>query len=145
MQLHSTLSLFQRMRVFRRGVMRKQVSLGLVLVCCLAFLLCANTALGQAVYGSIDGTVTDPQGNAVAGAKVTVTSITKNTAQDTTTNDAGNYSVIHLIPDTYKVHIEASGFKAYDVPSVIVQVDTTARLDAQLQVGAVTQSVEVTG
>ncbi len=125
--------------------MRRQVSLGLVLVFCLAFLLCANTASGQAVYGGIDGTVTDPQGNAVAGAKVTVTSTTKNTAQDTTTNDAGNYSVIHLIPDTYKVHIEASGFKAYDVPSVIVQVDTTARLDAQLQVGAVTQSVEVTG
>ncbi len=125
--------------------MRRQVSLGLLLVGCLVFLLCATTASGQAVYGSIDGTVTDPQGNAVAGAKVTVTSITKNTSQDTTTNDAGNYAVIHLIPDTYKVHIEAPGFKAYDVPSVTVQVDATARVDAQLQVGAVTQSVEVTG
>ena len=48
--------------------MRRQVSLGLVLVCCLAFLLCANTASGQAVYGGIDGTVTDPQGNAVRDA-----------------------------------------------------------------------------
>src|SRR5215467_4914977 len=133
-------------RVFRRGVMRRQVSLGLLLlVGCLAFLLCANTASAQAVYGSIDGTVTDPQGNAVAGAKVTVTSITKNTSQDTSTNDTGNYSVIHLIPDTYKVRIEAAGFKAYDVPSVIVQVDSNSRVDAQLQVGAVTQSVEVTG
>jgi len=125
--------------------MRRQVSLGLFLVGCLAFLLCTSTASGQAVYGSIIGTVTDPQGNAVAGAKVTVTSITKNTSEEATTNDSGNYSVIHLIPDTYKVHVEASGFKAYDVPSVIVQVDTTARVDAQLQVGAVTQSVEVTG
>src|SRR5215510_4986383 len=133
------------MRVFRRGVMRRQVSLGLVLIGCLAFLLCASTASGQAVYGGIDGTVTDPQGNAVAGAKVTVTSVTKNTSEETTTNDSGNYSVIHLIPDTYKVHIEASGFKAYDVPTVIVQVDAAARVDAQLQVGAVTQSVEVTG
>jgi hypothetical protein len=111
----------------------------------LAFLLCTTTASGQAVYGSIAGTVTDPQGNAVAGAKVTVTSITKNTTEETTSNDSGNYSVIHLIPDTYKVHIEAPGFKAYDVPSVIVQVDTSSRVDAQLQVGAVTQSVEVTG
>ena len=125
--------------------MRKQVSLGLLLVCCLAFLLCTSTASGQAVYGSIAGTVTDPQGNAVAGAKVTVTDLTKNTTEETTTNDSGNYSVIHLIPDTYKVHIEASGFKAYDVPSVVVQVDTNSRVDAQLQVGAVTQSVEVTG
>jgi hypothetical protein len=125
--------------------MRRQVSLGLILVCCLAFSLCTSTASGQAVYGSIAGTVTDPQGNAVAGAKVTVTSITKNTSEETTTNDSGNYSVIHLIPDTYKVHVESPGFKAYDVPSVIVQVDTNSRVDAQLQVGAVTQSVEVTG
>ncbi|HKW32151.1 MAG TPA: TonB-dependent receptor [Candidatus Acidoferrum sp.] len=125
--------------------MRRQVSLGLVLVCCLAFLLCTSTASGQAVYGSIIGTVTDPQGNAVAGAKVTVTSITKNTTEETTTNDSGNFSVIHLIPDTYKVKIEATGFKSFDVASVGVQVDTTVRVDGQLQVGAVTQSVEVTG
>jgi len=125
--------------------MRRQVSLGFVLVCCLAFLLCTSTASGQAVYGSIAGTVTDPQGNAVAGAKVTVTSVTKNTSEETTTNESGNYTVLHLIPDTYKVHIEASGFKAYDVASVLVQVDTQSHVDAQLQVGAVTQSVEVTG
>jgi hypothetical protein len=101
--------------------------------------------MGQAVYGSIIGTVTDPQGNVVAGAKVTVTSIAKNTSEETTTNDSGNFSVIHLIPDTYKVKIEAPGFKSSDIASVLVQVDTAARVDAQLQVGAVTQSVEVTG
>src|SRR5438477_12994626 len=113
------------MQSLRRGVMRRQVSLAAVLVGCLAFVLCTSTASGQAVYGSIIGTVTDPQGNAVAGAKVTVTDITKGTSEATTTNDSGNFSVIHLIPDTYKVHVEASGFKAYDVPSVLVQVDTT--------------------
>src|SRR5947209_2109028 len=125
--------------------MKKRVSLGWILVGCLAFLLCANTASGQAVYGSIVGTVTDPQGNAVAGAKVTVTNIAKGTTEETTTNESGNYSVTHLIPETYKVHIEASGFKAQDVPSVLVQVDAVARVDAQLQVGAVTQTVEVSG
>jgi hypothetical protein len=125
--------------------MRRQAILGCVLVVCLALGFCASTSVGQAVYGSIIGTVTDPQGNAVAGAKVTVTSITKNTSEETTTNDSGNFSAIHLIPDTYKIKIEAAGFKSYDVPSVIVQVDSTARVDAQLQVGAVTQSVEVTG
>jgi len=125
--------------------MRRQVSLGWILVGCLAFLLCASTASGQAVYGSIAGTVTDPQGNAVAGAKVTVTSVTKNTSGEATTNDTGNYVVLHLIPDTYKVRIEATGFKAFDVASVLVQVDTQSHVDAQLEVGAVTQSVEVTG
>ena len=125
--------------------MRRQVSLGLLLVGCLAFLLCASTASGQAVFGSIIGTVTDPQGNAVAGAKVTVTSVTKSFTYDTTTNDSGNYSVTHLIPDVYKVHIEAPGFKTYDVPSVIVSADTAATVNAELAVGAVTQTVEVTG
>src|SRR5712691_2735428 len=131
--------------VLRRGVMRKQAILAWAVLCCLAFLLCTSTASGQAVYGSIIGTVTDPQGNAVAGAKVTVTSVTKNTIEETTSNESGNFSVIHLIPDTYKVKIEASGFKANDIASVLVQVDTAVRVDAQLQVGAVNQTVEVTG
>ena len=112
--------------------MKKQAILGWILVLCLALGFGASTSLGQAVYGSIIGTVTDQQGNAVAGAKVTVTSVTKNTSEETTTNDSGNFSVIHLIPDTYKVKIEAAGFKVNDVASVLVQVDTTARVDAQL-------------
>ena len=124
--------------------MRNHVRLGWILVGCLAFLLCTTTASGQAVFGSIIGTVTDPQGNAVAGAKVTVTSTTKNTSFDATTNESGNYTVTHLIPDTYKVKVEAPGFKTYEVASVTVSADTAARVDPQLQVGAVTQSVEVT-
>src|SRR6266568_4867594 len=131
--------------VLRRGVMRKQAILAWAVLCCLAFLLCTSTASGQAVYGSIIGTVTDPQGNAVAGAKVTVTSVTKNTSFEATSNDSGNYSVTHLIPDNYKVRIEAGGFKAQDIASVIVAADVAAKVDAELQVGAVTQTVEVTG
>jgi len=103
--------------------MRRQATLGWILVGCLMFLLCANTASGQAVYGNIIGTVTDPQGNAVVGAKVTVTSATKNTSVESTTNESGNFSVIHLIPDNYKVRIEAPGFQAYDVASVLVATD----------------------
>src|SRR5690348_15577127 len=117
------------MRVFRRGVMRRQFGLGLVLVCCLAFLLCTSTASGQAVYGGIVGTVTDPQGNAVAGAKVTVTSLSKGTTEAAVTNEVGAYSVTHLIPDNYKVHVEATGFKATDVASARVDVDTVTRVD----------------
>src|SRR5208282_5902667 len=91
------------------------------------------------------GTVTDPQGNAVVGAKVTVTSLSKGTVSETTTNESGNYTVTHLIPDNYSVKIEGTGFKAYDVASVTVSADTSAHVDAGLQVGAVTQTVEVTG
>jgi outer membrane receptor protein involved in Fe transport len=117
---------------------------GFVLLC----LVCGprtSTTLAQAVYGSILGTVTDPQGGAVAGAKVTVTSITKGTNDETTTNESGNYSVTHLIPDTYKIQIETTGFKVTEIPSVQVFADTGTRVDATMQVGPVTQSVEVTG
>jgi len=57
---------------------------------------CMPQAFGQAVYGSILGTVTDPQGAAVAGAKITVTNQRKGTTDQTTSNADGNYSVTTL-------------------------------------------------
>ena len=122
--------------------MRRLIWVGLVVLCLVCGLKTSSTS-AQAVYGSILGTVTDPQGSAVAGAKVTVTSITKGTTETTTSNESGNYSVTHLIPDSYKIRIEATGFKATNIPSVQVSADTGARVDATLQVGEVTQSVEV--
>src|SRR5580700_6536463 len=124
-------------------MVRRSIWAGLI-VFCLAAGANGPTAAGQAVFGSIFGTVTDPQGSAVAGAMVTVTSVTKSTAVETTTNESGNYTVTHLIPDMYKVHIEAQGFKTTDIPSVQVSADAAAHVDAALQVGAVTQTVEVT-
>jgi len=125
--------------------MRRRTFVGLLLACVFIFGLTASTACAQAVYGSIIGTVTDPQGAAVVGAKVTVTSNTKGTSEETTTNESGFYTVTHLIPDNYRVHIEASGFKAYDIAGIQVSADTALHGDAQLTVGEVTQSVEVTG
>lgn len=125
--------------------MRRRLSLPLLLASLFVFGLSTSTASAQAVFGSIIGTVTDSQGAAVVGAKITVTSVTKSFAYDTTTNESGNYSVTHLIPDQYHIRVEAPGFKAYDVPSVPVSADTAAHVDAELQVGDVTQSIEVTG
>jgi Carboxypeptidase regulatory-like domain/TonB dependent receptor len=125
--------------------MRSRFVLGWLLALSLVFCFSASTTPAQAVYGSIIGTVNDPQGNAVTGAKVTVTSATKGTTEETTTNESGNYSVTHLIPGTYIVHIEAPSFKTFEAKDVIVQVDTGTRVDAQLQLGAVTQTVEVSG
>ena len=122
---------------------KRLVVLGLALLFC-SILLNTPTTSGQAVFGSIIGTVTDPQGNAVVGAKVTVTSTTKSFTYDTTTNESGNYSVTHLIPDTYKVRVEATGFQITEIPSVLLNADTAATVNAQLLVGAVTQTVEVT-
>jgi outer membrane receptor protein involved in Fe transport len=124
--------------------MRRQAYLGWMLIFCLALTVWVSPSRGQAVYGSVVGTVTDAQGNAVAGAKVSVSSLSKGNSEETTTNDSGSYTVLQLIPGTYKIRVEAPGFKAYEVVSVLVQVDSASRVDAQLEVGAVTQSVEVT-
>src|ERR1700694_4773426 len=125
-------------------MVRKSIWVGAMFLF-LACIFMTPRASGQAVYGSVAGSVTDPQGAGVAGAKVIVTNLSKGSAEETTTNESGNYSVTHLIPDNYRIRVEASGFKSYDIASVRVDVDTTVRADAQLQVGSVTQSVEVTG
>src|SRR5882762_3149672 len=125
-------------------MVRRSIWVGLAVLCLFGGLK-TSTTLAQAVCGSILGTVTDPQGGAVSGAKVTVTSVTKSTVVETTTNESGNYTVTHLIPDVYRVHIEAQGFKTTDIPSVQVNADSSANVDATLQVGEVTQTVEVTG
>jgi hypothetical protein len=107
-------------------------------------MLTPTAAFAQAVYGSILGTVTDPHGAAVAGAKVTVTNQRKGTEDTTTTNADGNYSVTHLVPDTYTVKVEGTGFKVSQQKDVIVEADAGARVDLKFQVGTATETVEVT-
>jgi hypothetical protein len=106
--------------------------------------LTTTSAFGQAVYGSILGTITDPQGAAVSGAKVTVTDQRKGTSDQTTTNESGNYSMTHLIPDIYTIEVEAPGFKKLTVKDINVSADAGARVDGQFQVGSASESVEVT-
>ncbi len=102
------------------------------------------SALGQAVYGSILGSVTDPSGAAVNGAKITVTSQTKNVSTEVTSNESGNYDVTHLIPDVYVVRIEAQGFKNLEFRDIQVSADNGSRVDGKFQVGGSSETVEVT-
>src|SRR5437763_4935229 len=124
--------------------MKKAASLVALLVA-VSLVTSMPRANAQAVYGSILGTVTDPQGAAVGGAKVTITNQNKGTTQQTTTNDSGNYTVTHLIPDTYSVKVEAQGFKSAELKGVVVRVDNGSLADVPLQLGSTTESVEVTG
>ena len=127
--------------------MRSRVLTGLFVFLCAGFFFTSTAvrSVAQAVYGSVLGTVTDQQGAAVAGAKVTVTSVTKGTVEEATTNADGNYTVSHLIPDVYNVRVEATGFKVYEVKAIQISADTGSKVDARLNVGEVTQSIEVTG
>ena len=123
--------------------MRRYALLFAVLFCVVSFL--PHTASSQAVYGSIFGTVTDPSGAAVPNAKVTVTDIAKGTSVSTTSNATGNYTVTHLIPDQYSVKVEAQGFKTSQQGPVVVNADQGSKVDMPLQLGQVTEAVEVTG
>jgi hypothetical protein len=79
----------------------------------LAFLLAAFAAdtRAQAVYGSIAGTVSDPSGAFLPGVSVTVTSVERKTSDTVVTNETGHYVKERLLPGTYEVKIELSGFK----------------------------------
>jgi len=102
-----------------------------------------GSSLAQQVYGSIVGTVTDASGGGVVNAKVTVTDQDKNTRSVVSTNESGNYTKGQLIPGNYKVEIELTGFRKAVSNNVIVNVDQTSRLDIILEIGSITESVEV--
>src|SRR5450759_311714 len=112
--------------------------------CFLALLLvfCA-AANAQQVFGSIFGTVTDPSGSAVVGAKVTVTDINKGTQFEVTTDVSGNYNKGQLVPGQYTVTFESKGFGSVKSDAIDVRVNAAARYDASLKVGDVSTQVEV--
>ena len=107
-------------------------------------LLTAPLAIGQQVFGSIFGTVTDSTGAAIPGAKVTITDQNKGTKSEVTTDASGNYTRGQLIPDTYKVEVEVKGFQKVISNGIEVRVDEAARYDAAMKVGDVATEVEVT-
>jgi len=71
----------------------------------------------------MNGTATDPSGAAVAYAIVTISNVGKGTKETAHTNESGNYLVQHLIPDTYKVRVEAPGFTPVESKEIQVSVD----------------------
>ena len=100
--------------------------------------------LAQAVYGSVFGTVTDTTGAAVPGATVTVTDVQKGTTETTTANGTGDWTVAHLVPDTYTVKIEAPAFAPSQSQPIDVHADTAQKVSVSLSVAGSTQTVNVT-
>jgi Carboxypeptidase regulatory-like domain len=115
----------------------------LAAVTVLALLLVAPS-FGQ-TFGAISGLVTDSSGSIIAGAKITITNPQTGFTRDTASNDAGNYSFPDLPPGIYDVKAESQGFTTEVRSAVELQVQQTARIDFQLKVGAVNETVEVQG
>jgi hypothetical protein len=115
-----------------------------------AMFLLAGAALfavgAQAQFkASIQGTITDANGGAVVGAKVSVTNQGTGTTRETVTSAEGFYRIGELTPGKYTVTAEAASFKKFSSQDVDVQAETTRGLDITLQVGAVTDQITVSG
>ena len=98
----------------------------------------------QSTFGSVVGNVTDASGAAMAGASVTLTNLGTNEKRKENTSTDGLYQFVNVAPGQYSVSIEASGFKRVVRSPVTVETQSTAKIDIALQVGELTQTVEVT-
>lgn len=108
------------------------------------FLFFVSACHGQTTFGSILGVVKDPAGSIMVGVKITVTNEGTGIAKETTTDGNGSYSVTHLNPGPYSVAAEFAGFQRYLHSNVTVETGQTLRIDVQMIVGQVTETVSVT-
>ena len=119
--------------------------LGVVAAWVVSLLLVSGApARAQAVYGSVAGNVVDSTGAVMPGVNVTVTSVERNTSDTVVTNGSGNYTKDRLLPGTYEVKAELSGFNAALAKGIRVSVDTQTKVDLKLAPGA-TDTITVVG
>src|SRR5271166_105406 len=85
-----------------------------VVVAAACAVLLSTASYGQAVYGTIFGSVVDNTGAAIPGASITVTDTNKGTSVSATANEAGEFTIGHLIPDMYDISVTNAGFKTFE-------------------------------
>jgi hypothetical protein len=104
-----------------------------------------QSAWCQEVTAAIVGTVTDPSGAPLRDAVVVATDTARGTSLNSKTNDAGAYNITRVPVGTYTVKITAPGFQTAVHPAITLELNQTARIDMQMKIGAVSETVEVTG
>src|SRR5258708_10686720 len=117
-----------------------QRSLAIVAVCFLAL-----TALqAQVTTATIEGTVTDSSGASVPNAEVVAINTGTNQSRTATTNQSGGYRIDLLPSGAYAVEVTAHGFKKFRQSGIVLEINRTARVDAALAIGALTEDVTIT-
>src|ERR1700752_2095807 len=123
---------------------RRQPLFAFVLLCVGIFLV-ANTALAQVNTATLSGVVTDQQGGAVRGAKITVTSAVTGAERTAVADDGGHYTIVGLVPGEYKLRVEGgASFAPYVLPTVVGNVGTETTVNVPLGLGTQSQTVTVT-
>jgi len=118
--------------------------LWLPVVACGVMLMMLTTAWGQTYTATVTGTVTDPQGSSIAGAKVVAINQGTKLEYAVQTNVAGVYTIPFLPIGNYVISVEASGFKKLVSSDFKLEVNQIGRINLTLQVGAVSEQVTVT-
>ncbi|HKF56360.1 MAG TPA: TonB-dependent receptor [Blastocatellia bacterium] len=121
---------------------RRLVFSSLYLVSAILFL--TSTATAQADRAAINGTIMDSAGAVVQGAKVSLLLPATGLRRETTTNGAGIYDFQALPTGSYKIAISKEGFKAVEIPDIDVVIGLPRTVDVHLEVGALTNTVQVT-
>ncbi|MDQ2844647.1 MAG: TonB-dependent receptor [Acidobacteriota bacterium] len=102
-----------------------------------------SSGIGQVLYGSIVGTVTDPSGAVVPNSAVTATNTETGQTRSDTSDNSGRYNLTNLLPGTYSVTSKASGFRPLEQDKIQVTPNTVTRIDVQLEVGQASEKVNV--
>jgi hypothetical protein len=125
--------------------MRNAASRFLVLLTVVGLAAMLTPAWGQEVTAAIVGTVTDASGAPIKGASVKATDTERGTVWAAETNETGSYNLLRLPIGTYKVKVTVPGFQTAEHPAFALERNQTARINVQLKVGKVSETVEVTG
>jgi hypothetical protein len=115
----------------------------LLIIACLAILALGSSLGGQSATGQINGTVTDASGANISGAPVTLTNQQTGQTKNTKTTEGGAFAFPLLPVGQYSISIEQKGFKAEKRSDIQLNVEQIVRIDISLQVGNVTESVDV--
>src|SRR6266567_223454 len=115
-----------------------------LLSACLAVLLASVPLFSQGNAGRILGSVTDQSGGVMAGAAVTVTDVERGISRPLTTDQAGEYNAPNLIPGTYTVRAQSSGFRTVERQNILLEVGQEIQVDLKLQPGAMAETITVT-
>ena len=109
----------------------------------LALLAFSSIAFAQQGTSSVRGAVTDPQGNVIAGATVTLINPATTAARSTTTGDGGVYAFESVSPGDYRLEVEAKGFKKAAITNIHALVSKAPAVDVRLEIGNVSETVTV--
>jgi hypothetical protein len=120
-----------------------KIASALTLAVASSFLILPRANAQAVAVAEVDGHISDQSGQSVAGATVKMTEVDKDQVHNTVSNSEGNYSLPNLPVGAYKLEVTAPGFKTYTQTGIVLQVAANVKADVVMQVGAVSESIEV--